>query len=79
MGRSVRKLNFIIEESVCLELQSLVPAGKRSKVVNEALRKELEKIRRKKAVDKLLTSNPSGKVFASQEIVERLAQDRRVH
>jgi hypothetical protein len=44
MGRTSRKLNFLIEEGVCRDLEMLVPAGKRSKIVNEALRKELDSI-----------------------------------
>ena len=40
MPSTARKLNFLIEESVCRDLERLVPAGKRSRMVNEALRKE---------------------------------------
>jgi hypothetical protein len=50
MPNTARKLNFLIEEGVCRDLERLVPAGKRSRMVNEALRKELERLRRKSAV-----------------------------
>ena len=43
MGRSTRELNFLIEEAICRKLDRLVPQGKRSRVVNEALRRELER------------------------------------
>ena len=51
MGRTSKKLNFLIEEGLCRDLEMLVPAGKRSRVVNEALRKELESIRRKRSIE----------------------------
>ena len=79
MGRKTRKLNFLIEESICQDLETLVSTGKRSKVVNEALRKELELIRRKEAVEKLLNTSPDGKRFSNREIVDRLTKDRRAH
>lgn len=79
MGRKVRKLNFLIEEDVCQELENLVPAGKRSGVVNEALRKELELIRRQKAVQRLLDKSRGGEKFSTLEIVESLAEDRSSH
>ena len=79
MGGTSRKLNFLIKESICRDLEILVPSGKRSKVVNDALRKELESIRRKKAVDRLLASSSTGKNFSNREIIEGLAKDRRSH
>ena len=79
MTQKSRKLNFNIEESIWRELESLVPAGRRSKVVNEALRKELELIRRKNAVERLFSAPKKGKGFSSQEIVEALSKDRRSH
>jgi len=79
MGRTSKKLNFLIEEELCRDLETLVPAGKRSKVVNEALRKELESIRRIRSVEKLLSSHPAGKQFSNREIIEGLSKDRRSH
>jgi hypothetical protein len=79
MGRNAKKLNFIIEEDICRELESLIPAGKRSFVVNNALRKELETIRRKKSVEKLISLSSKGKRFTTSEIIEGLAKDRRGH
>jgi len=79
MGRTSKKLNFLIEEELCRDLEMLVPAGKRSKVVNEALRKELESIRRKRSVEKLLSSPPADKRFSNREIIAGLAKDRRSH
>jgi Arc/MetJ-type ribon-helix-helix transcriptional regulator len=79
MARTSRKLNFLIEEALCRELEQLVPSGKRSQVVNDALRKELERIRRKLAVEAIKAGPSEGRRFSSREIVERLAQDRSSH
>jgi len=79
VGRTSRKLNFLIEEAVWRDLEMLVPAGKRSQLVNEALRKELDSIRRRMAAEKLLSSSSEGKKFSSRQIVERLAKDRSAH
>ena len=79
MRRSSRKMNFLIDEAVCKDLEHLVPPGKRSQVVNEALRKELEYISRKNAVEKLIESSSSMKKLSTREIVEELTQERGSH
>ncbi len=79
MSRSTRKLNFLIEEDISRDLENLVPAGQRSRVVNEALRKELELIRRKQALTSLETVRTSGKRFSSREILASLERDRGSH
>ena len=79
MARRSRKINFLVDEGICRSLESLVPVGKRSKVVNEALRKELELIRRQRAVEKLVAAAQKGKRFSGQEVVHGLARDRGEH
>ncbi len=79
MSKSARKLNFLIEESICRDLETLVPAGKRSKVANDALRRELEMIRRSDAVENIRSNMAKGKRFASREIVAALSKDRGEH
>jgi hypothetical protein len=79
MGQSTKKLNFLIDENIYREFEMLVPAGKRSKVVNDALRKELESIRRGKAVQELLNAPPATKTFSNREILDGLAKDRGGH
>ncbi len=76
MGRGVRKLNFLVEEELCRALNDLVPAGKRSRVINEALRRELEVIRRRRSIEALLSSPSTGKRFTNREITEHLVKDR---
>ncbi len=47
------KLNFMIDQEVKETLEKYVPSGSRSRVVNEALRRELNLIKRKKITAKL--------------------------
>ena len=79
MKGATKKLNFLIEEGICKDLEDFVPAGKRSKVVNDALRKELELIRRGKAVGRILGEKTKSKQFSNREIIEGLARDRGSH
>ncbi|MBM4293396.1 MAG: hypothetical protein FJ126_00610 [Deltaproteobacteria bacterium] len=79
MGRKIRKINIVIDEDVYQELENLVPSGKRSQVVNAALRRELELLRRQKAVQRLLDQEALGKKIATREIVDALAADRGSH
>jgi hypothetical protein len=46
MSKIVHKINFLLEDDVCRELDNLVPLANRNQVANEALRKELELLRR---------------------------------
>jgi metal-responsive CopG/Arc/MetJ family transcriptional regulator len=79
MAQSSKKLNFFIDGNLCREFETLVPAGKRSKVINNALRKELESIRREKAVKDLLSSSPANKRYSNREIIDGLTRDRGSH
>lgn len=79
MSSTARKLNFLIDEGICRDLERLVPAGKRSRTVNDALRKELEMLRRKSAVEQLLASSPGQGGYSHTEILEFLAKDRASH
>jgi hypothetical protein len=79
MGKALRKLNFMIEETICRDLETLVPTGKRSRFANDALRRELELIRRKDAVGKILAARTKGKKLSNKEIVDALVKDRGSH
>jgi antitoxin component of MazEF toxin-antitoxin module len=76
MSDSARKLNFMISEEVAAELEKLVPAGKRSRVVNEAIRKELERLRRESLTERLHVLRESGPLYKASEIEADLRQDR---
>ncbi|MDZ4132264.1 MAG: hypothetical protein U1E11_03935 [Dethiobacteria bacterium] len=47
------KLNFMIDQEVKETLEKYMPSGSRSRVVNKALRRELDLIKRKKITAKL--------------------------
>jgi hypothetical protein len=76
MRRSYRKVNFLIEKTICNDLERLVPPSERIQVVNDALRKELELIRRRNAVEKLIEASSTMEKLSTREIVEGLRQDR---
>ncbi len=76
---ATKKLNFLIEEEVCRTMEELVPPGKRSKVVNEALKKHLELLRRRRALERLLGCSEASKKLSTKEIVETLAKEREAH
>lgn len=79
MRSTAKKLNFVIEEEVRKELEVLVPPGQRSRVVNQALRKELERIRRTQTVERLHHLRREGRQFSSQEIISTLRKERLSH
>ncbi len=47
------KVNFVIDETVQQELRKMVPSRQRSKLVNEAIKKELLRINRAEAFREL--------------------------
>lgn len=75
MPQTSKKVNFMINDSVREEFERLVPPGERSKVVNEALKKELSSMKRKHLTEKLLLLR-SKNVMSSKEIVATLKKDR---
>lgn len=79
MPSAARKLNFMIREDVARELGELVPPGKRSKVVNDALAKELLFIRRKRLAERMLALREQGPSVSTRDIVAILKRDRKRH
>ncbi|HLG29028.1 MAG TPA: hypothetical protein VI387_02355 [Candidatus Brocadiales bacterium] len=73
----LKKLNFFIEEDIRRELDRMVPVGKKSKVINDALRKELLRIKRGEVTEKLLALKAKGPKIRQEELVEELKRDRR--
>ena len=76
MTQTAKKVNFMINDDLKREFEEMVPPGERSKVVNEALRKELLAIKRRNLTEKLLILR-SRNVKPSSEITEALRKDRR--
>jgi len=79
MANTARKLNFMIRNEIARDLESLVPAGERSRTVNDALAKELLSIRRKKLTGRLRTLRKKGPAVATEDIVAALRKDRDRH
>jgi hypothetical protein len=79
MPTSARKLNFMIRNEIVRDLESLVPAGERSRTVNDALAKELLSIRRRKLTERLRTLRKKGPAVATKEVVAALRRDRESH
>ncbi len=69
----LKKLNFFVEEDIRKELDELVPAGQKSKIINKALRKELLRIRREKVTEKLALVKSRGPKDA-EKILEILLE-----
>ena len=76
MAHSARKLNFMIDERVARELEELIPAGKRSKVVGEAIVKELAAIRRRQLTERLMELRRKSPVATTEELVDAVRKDR---
>jgi ATP-dependent helicase YprA (DUF1998 family) len=77
MGAPLKKLNFFVEEDIRKEMEALVPAGQRAKVINEALRKELLRLKRNKVTDRLLALKSKSTALSRNELVEALRKDRK--
>jgi hypothetical protein len=77
MGTASKKLNFFVDDDVRKDMENLIPTGQRAKVINEALRKELLRIKRTKVTEKLMNLRTKGEPVSSQEIIEALRKDRR--
>ena len=77
MTQKTKKLNFMIKNELVMELEELVPPGRRSKVVNEAIMKELMALKRQKLTEKLLAIKQKSPSLSTDEIVAALKGDRR--
>jgi hypothetical protein len=66
----------MIKNELVKELEDLVPPGKRSKVVNDAIMKELNVMRRQKLTEKLLAIKQKSPSLSAEEIVTALRENR---
>lgn len=76
---TAKKMLFILDEKVKKELETLIPQGQRSKVINEALMKELLLLKRKKITAELLEIAGGTRPISVKEIIAELKKDRRRH
>lgn len=70
------KLNFIIDQEVKETLEKYVPSGSRSRVVNDALRKELDLLKRKIITDQLAAIRDKNVVMDTAAIVNEVKKGR---
>jgi predicted transcriptional regulator len=70
------KVNVVLDDDVKAELEKLVDAGLRSRVINNALRKELMMIRRQKLSARLDELRSKTKRVSTREIVDLIRRDR---
>ena len=72
----MHKVNFTLDDDVREELVRLIPARKRSRVVNEALRKELLRRSRVLAMERLMQLRKKTGTLTARDIVESVRKDR---
>lgn len=77
MAEIARKLNFMINPEVAKDLETLIPHGQRSKLVSEAIRKELERYKRWMVTEKLLSIRGTAPETSSKTILNAIKSDRR--
>jgi hypothetical protein len=70
------KVNIVLDDDVKSELDKLVDAGLRSRVINSALRKELMLIRRRKLSTRLDDLRQKTKPVSTRNIVDLVRRDR---
>jgi Arc/MetJ-type ribon-helix-helix transcriptional regulator len=70
------KVNVVLDDDVKADLEQLVASGMRSRVVNRALRRELQNLRRLKASEQLDRLRGESKRVSSSEILQLLQKDR---
>lgn len=70
------KLNFMIDQEVKEALEQYVPSGYRSRVVNEALRRELDLIKRKNITTKLAEIRNKNIMVDNAAIVDLVKKGR---
>ena len=70
------KVNFVLDDDVRAQMHGLVETGKRSRVINQALRRELLFLRRQRAVTDLDALRNRTRTVGTREIVSLLKGDR---
>jgi Arc/MetJ-type ribon-helix-helix transcriptional regulator len=70
------KVNFVLDDDVKEQLESLVDRGKRSRVINDALRRELRHVRRSIAVDRLDELRVRTRPMTTGDLLRSIRSDR---
>jgi hypothetical protein len=77
MAQTTRKLNFMIDKDVADELEKYVPSGRRSRVVTQAIARELALQRRKSITGRLLELRSKTPKITGKKLLSDLAEDRK--
>ena len=77
MAQNSRKLNFMIDNDVADELEKYVPSGQRSRVVTQAILRELALQRRKSITHRLLALRLQAPKMNGKTLHSELAEDRK--
>jgi len=70
------KINIVLDDDVKAELDQMVESGLRSRVINEALRKELLLLRRRQLSARLDKLRVKTKPVSTREVVTLIRRDR---
>ena len=70
------KVNIVLDDDVKKELETLVGSGQISRVINNALRRELKMIRRRQLSDELDSLRSKTKPISTEKIVKLIRRDR---
>jgi Arc/MetJ-type ribon-helix-helix transcriptional regulator len=70
------KVNIVLDDDVKADLDRLVESGRRSRVVNDALRREIQLMRRRAAAARLDDLRRATRRVATTDLVKLVRQDR---
>jgi predicted transcriptional regulator len=71
------KVNIVLDDDVKADLDRLVESGKRSRVVNDALRHEILRLRREQASQRLDALRRATRTVATADLVKLIRRDRQ--
>ena len=71
------KVNVVLDDDVKADLEQLVESGKRSRVINTALRRELLALRRERAALRLDALRRGTRPVSTETLVREVRRDRR--
>jgi predicted transcriptional regulator len=70
------KVNIVLDDDVKADLDRLVESGRRSRVINDALRREIQLMRRRAAGARLDELRRGTRRVPATDLVKRLRRDR---
>jgi len=70
------KVNIVLDDDIKAELERMVESGLRSRVINEALRKELLLMRRRSLSTRLDKLRAKTKPLSTRDVVALIRRDR---